>query len=124
MKKTMKILSILLVVLMIITACGTVSAGQGAKTEEKGTGTMLEGVNIAPKKDAGKSVEGIGNSILGIIQVVGTIIAVGVLMVIGIKYMMGQKNNVTILNRCNNSICSSKHCSSSNQCIKNIYNTC
>jgi len=89
MKKTMKILSILLVVLMIITACGTVSAGQGAKTEEKGTGTMLEGVNIAPKKDAGKSVEGIGNSILGIIQVVGTIIAVGVLMVIGIKYMMG-----------------------------------
>lgn len=90
MKKTMKILTILLVVLMIITACGTVSAGQGAKEpEKKSTGKTLAGVNIDPKKDAGSQVEGIGNSILGIIQVVGTIIAVGVLMVIGIKYMMG-----------------------------------
>ena len=86
MNKTMKILTILLVILMIITACGTVLADDD---KEDGKGTLIGGVNIAPKKDAGKQVEGIGNSILGMIQVVGTIIAVGVLMVIGIKYMMG-----------------------------------
>lgn len=77
MKKLIKILPILMVVLMIITTCAPVFA------------TTIGGVKIDPKTDSADKVAGIGNNILGIIQVVGTIMAVGVLMVIGIKYMMG-----------------------------------
>lgn len=80
MKKLVKILPILMMVLVILTACTVVSA----------TGTDIAGVSIDPKTDGtATTVGGIGNTVLGIIQVIGTVIAVGVLMVIGIKYMMG-----------------------------------
>lgn len=35
------------------------------------------------------SVAGLGNKVVGIIQVVGSVAAVGILVVLGIKYMMG-----------------------------------
>ena len=49
---------------------------------------------IAPQlKDVfsniGENTEDIGNSILGLIQMIGTLISVGVLMIMGIRYMMG-----------------------------------
>ena len=78
MKKMIKILPILMAVLIVLMTCSPVLA----------SGTIA-GVPIDPKTDSADKVAGIGNNILGIIQVVGTIIAVGVLMVIGIKYMMG-----------------------------------
>ena len=37
----------------------------------------------------GEDTENIGNSILGLIQMIGTIVSVGALMILGIKYMMG-----------------------------------
>ena len=70
MKKLIKILPIL-------TTCAPV------------LGKQVGTVTINPNTNSSTQVAGIGNNILGIIQVVGTIIAVGVLMVIGIKYMMG-----------------------------------
>ena len=77
MKKLIKKLPILMVILIIMTTCSPVLVKQ--------FGT----VTINPNTHSSTQVAGIGNNILGIIQVVGTIIAVGVLMVIGIKYMMG-----------------------------------
>ena len=44
---------------------------------------------IAPDTGAGTQVQGIGEQIIGIIQVVGSLVAVGVIVVLGIKYMMG-----------------------------------
>lgn len=35
------------------------------------------------------SIKGIGNQVVGIIQIIGTIAAVAILIVVGIKYMMG-----------------------------------
>lgn len=85
MKKTIKIITMLLVALMIVAVALPVQA----TGEEKKSGGVF-GVDIKPDQDAaGEKVTGLGNKVLGIIQVVGTIIAVGVLMVIGIKYMMG-----------------------------------
>ena len=46
-------------------------------------------VDVEPNTDEDYGVTELGNTILGIIQVVGTIAAVGILMVLGIKYMMG-----------------------------------
>ena len=78
MKKLVKILPILMVVFVIMTAVAPVFAD------------TIGGVTIDPKtSDASGKVSDIGNTILGIIRVVGTIMAVGILMVIGIKYMMG-----------------------------------
>ena len=44
---------------------------------------------IAPDTGAATQVQGIGEQIIGIIQVVGSLVAVGVIVVLGIKYMMG-----------------------------------
>lgn len=76
MKKVVKILPILMVVITVLMTCNSVFA-------------TIAGVPISPNTNSANTVAGIGNSVLGIIQVVGTVIAVGVLMVIGIKYMMG-----------------------------------
>lgn len=47
-------------------------------------------VDVEPStSDVSEDVTNLGNTILGIIQVIGTIAAVGILMVLGIKYMMG-----------------------------------
>ena len=78
MKKLVKILPILMVVLVILTTCTSVYAGG-----------KVGNLTISPSMKDTQGVQNLGNSILGIIQVVGTVIAVGVLMVIGIKYMMG-----------------------------------
>ena len=77
MKKLVKILPILITVLAIIMTVSPVFAKD------------VGGVLIQPSKESNDQVAGIGNTILGIIQVIGTVIAVGVLMVLGIKYMMG-----------------------------------
>lgn len=77
MKKLLKILPVLMVVAMILLVASPVFA------------TTIGGVSIDPSTNSANSVSGIGNNILGIIQVVGTVVAVGVLMVLGIKYMMG-----------------------------------
>lgn len=77
MKKLLKALPILMTVFMVLMTVTPV------------LGTTIGNVNIEPKTDSSQAVSGIGNQILGIIQVIGTVIAVGVLMVLGIKYMMG-----------------------------------
>ena len=81
MKKSIKILSIIMIALLMITMITPVFAGDG---------TTIGGVTIKPSTDdVGDNVNTIGNKILGAIQVVGTLISVGTLMVLGIKYMMG-----------------------------------
>lgn len=76
MKKLLKILPIIMTVYMVLMTVSPVLA-------------TIAGVPIQPDKNSATPVAGIGNQILGIIQVIGTVIAVGVLMVLGIKYMMG-----------------------------------
>lgn len=79
MKKLVKILPIIMTVVMILMVCSPVLAGQ-----------TIGGVSVNPTtSDISTNVGGVGNKVLGVIQVIGTVIAVGVLMVLGIKYMMG-----------------------------------
>jgi type IV secretory pathway VirB2 component (pilin) len=53
--------------------------------------TSIGGVDINPNTttNGAANVTKVGNSILGIIQVVGTVVAIGILMILGIKYMVG-----------------------------------
>lgn len=77
-KKTIRIISTLLTVLMVLMFLAT-TAFAYKPTE----------VNPNESVNAGNKVKDVGNDILGVIRIVGTLIAVGVVMVLGVKYMMG-----------------------------------
>ena len=80
MKQTVKIISIILLVTMLLaTIASTVYADPG---------TTLDKINGQGGVDDTQLVT-IGNKIVNIIQVVGIVVAVVILLVIGIKYMIG-----------------------------------
>lgn len=83
-KKFIKIVSILLMVMMLVSI--SVSSFAAGKA---GSGSMIQpnGVTATPPKT--ESISNVGNSIVGIIQTIGIIISVITLIVLGIKYMMG-----------------------------------
>ena len=81
MKKSVKIISTLLLAIMLVTSiAGTVLAVD--------PNTVLNGLNGNGNVQTNDLTK-VGNNIVTIIQVVGIVIAVIVLLVIGIKYMMG-----------------------------------
>ena len=76
--KTMKILTIIATILLIVSmgtsiVYGLAPNGLTANSSAKGT----------------SEVQTFGQNIMGVIQVAGVVIAVIVLMILGIKYMMG-----------------------------------
>ena len=95
MKRTLKLVSILLLVVIVSMTLTTVVS---AKSSTKGSGTEgaagidaagiasgLKGTTSAAQED----VTNIGNQLIGIITTVGVVVAVIILLVLGIKYMMG-----------------------------------
>lgn len=81
MKKSIKVISTLLLAIMLVTSiAGTVLAVD--------PNTLLNGLNGNGNVQINDLTK-VGNNIVTIIQVVGIVIAVIVLLVIGIKYMMG-----------------------------------
>jgi len=83
MRKTSKILTILLITVILVMFVSTVAFAKTVytptefkdKIDTDATGTT--------------NVKNVGGKIVGIIRVVGTIVAVGMIIVLGIKYMMG-----------------------------------
>lgn len=81
MKKSIKVISTLLLTIMLVASiAGTVLA-----VDQNTVLNELNGNGNVQTNDLTK----VGNNIVTIIQVVGIVIAVIVLLVIGIKYMMG-----------------------------------
>ena len=81
MKKTVKIISTLLLVVMLVTSiAGTVFADSTTDVLDK-----LKGDG----KVETSSLTTVGNNVVTIINVVGIVIAVIILLIIGIKYMIG-----------------------------------
>lgn len=87
MKKSIKIISILLIALMMIAIVTPVFA-EGETEKQNVTFRPSEVTPQAGTNEANK-IKDVGNSITGIIRIVGTVIAVAILIVLGIKYMMG-----------------------------------
>lgn len=83
MKKTVKLISILLFVAMISISLTTVVSASGI--DAANLANQLKGNTSAAQED----VVNIGNQIIGIITTVGVVVAVVILLVLGIKYMMG-----------------------------------
>lgn len=81
MKKSIKVISTLLLTIMLVASiAGTVLAVD--------PNTVLDGLDGNGNVQTNDLTK-VGNNIVTIIQVVGIVIAVIVLLVIGIKYMMG-----------------------------------
>ena len=82
MKKTVKIISIMLLAIMLVASISTVVF---ASVNLENT------LNKVENATGGKSDEiaDVGGNIVNIIQIVGIVVAVIVLLVIGIKYMIG-----------------------------------
>lgn len=81
MKKSIKVISTLLLTIMLVASiAGTVLAVD--------PNTVLNGLNGNGNVQTNDLTK-VGNNIVTIIQIVGIVIAVIVLLVIGIKYMMG-----------------------------------
>lgn len=78
MKKTVKIINVLLIIAMVTLVFSTFVFADDVKPGDfTGIGT---GTDVGAVKE-------IGNKVIGLIRTVGTIISVGVLVVLGIKYM-------------------------------------
>ena len=85
MKKTVKIMSVLLIVMMLFVSMGSIVFADTASTvlnqmEQAQTNGSASGTN---------EITTLGGRIVTIVQVVGVIIAVIILLVIGIKYLLG-----------------------------------
>lgn len=81
MNKTIKIVSTLLSVMLLVAMLSNVSMALSAGT--------IVGSLSGTSTTAQSSVVSIGNQIIGIITTVGVVVAVVILLVLGIKYMMG-----------------------------------
>lgn len=82
MKKSIKIISILLLVaMMIVTFTGIVNAA--------GASDVLNDLQKPADNVNSTEITNLGKNIVAIVQVVGVVIAVVVILVIGIKYLIG-----------------------------------
>lgn len=79
MKKTIKILLVMMILITAFTVTVNAASSSGINPE-KFTGDG--GYNT-------DSIEGLGNKIIQIVSVIGSIVSVVVLVVLGLKYMMG-----------------------------------
>lgn len=85
MKKTMKLISMLLMVVMICFTLTTVVSAVPAANKVDG---IVSNIDNATATGADK-VSTIGGQIADIITTVGIVVAVIVILILGIKYMMG-----------------------------------
>jgi len=81
MKKSIKLFSVLLMVLALLFVSIPVFANN--------TNGEFKPENVEFDTSETNKVQDIGADVLGIVRVVGTIVAVGILIILGIKYMMG-----------------------------------
>lgn len=82
MKKTAKIISILVIAICLISMATSVFAAPVTGVSDPST---LTGASVS----GSEKITGLGNQIITILTTVGIVVSVVVLIVLGIKYMMG-----------------------------------
>ena len=85
MKKSIKVISTLLLAIMLVASIATTAF---AAVNLNTTISNIENQNLNGNADS--QITKVGGNIVNIIQIVGIVIAVIVLLVIGIKYMIGK----------------------------------
>lgn len=88
MKKTAKIVTLILLVISVMLFSSTIVNATGATGAVSNAGSTVDGLFNNGNADTG-NLETVGANIVSIITTVGIIVAVIVLLILGIKYMMG-----------------------------------
>ena len=83
MKKTVKIMSTILLAIMLVTSIA------GIVYAKPDINTMIGNVENGGSNVNDTAITNIGGNVVTIVQVVGIVIAIIILLVIGIKYMIG-----------------------------------
>ena len=86
MKKTIKLVSILLIAMVIVSGMATISLAAGGSGSD--SASTVDGLFQGGSADT-SGLESVGTNLVDIITTVGIIVAVIVLLIIGIKYLMG-----------------------------------
>lgn len=86
MKKTMKVVKILMIVIMLLITLSTV-VNAGDEETVTSAGSIITGLEPDYTDDSG--ITTIGKKITSAISTIGVVVAVVVLLVLGIKYMIG-----------------------------------
>lgn len=81
MKKSIKVIAIVVLTLMLATLIGTTVFAQTLTPDSLSGGTVNGTANT--------KITSVGKSIVAVIQTVGVVIAVVIMLVLGIKYMLG-----------------------------------
>ena len=84
-KKSMKIISVLLLAVVLFMAMGNVAFAAGNSTG--GTGGMSGQFNPDPNAISGTKASDLANTILGALKWAGVAIAIGMMIFLGIKYV-------------------------------------
>ncbi len=88
-KKLMKVLSILLISIMMVSTMSTMVLAAGEESSDKFTPSEVTGSMTGGMETASSQIQSLGNNVVGVLRTVGIVLSVVVLVVIGIKYMMG-----------------------------------
>ncbi len=88
MKKTMKLFSIILIAMVIVSGMATISLATGGSGSGSDSSSTVDGLFDGSDANT-EGLENVGASLVDIITTVGIIVAVIVLLIIGIKYLMG-----------------------------------
>lgn len=75
MKKTVKILTTIIMVVMILSVFANIALAEPL-------------VDIPDTVNGGDGIKAIAGQIIALIRIIGSVVAVGILVVLGIKYMM------------------------------------
>ena len=93
LSKTVKVLTALLLVVMMVMSLNTVAFAHGSTTTTSSgeIGSVIDKINDSAnnKLNDDSGVASLGGQIVGIIQIIGIVVAVVILLVLGIKYMTG-----------------------------------
>lgn len=83
MKKTVKIMSVLLVLMFAMTIVANIALAAEPAADTGGLGIVIS----APTDTAASNLKTAGGKIIGYVQIVGAVVAILMVVVIGVKYI-------------------------------------
>lgn len=89
MKKTVKIMTVLLIAVMLLASVGSVVFAATASSNPEDVLSAMQNAAQNGSANGTEEITTLGGRIVSIVQVVGVVIAVVIILVIGIKYMIG-----------------------------------
>lgn len=89
MKKSVKIISAVLIVIALLISLNSTVLASSQTTQRTGMEGVIQNIAAGDSTVSTGKIQEMGASIVTIMQTVGIVVAVVILLILGIKYMMG-----------------------------------